>query len=265
MAKNSKDAYGAVGTTSLLSFDPDTLVIVTDPKHPLFDERAALEPEESMILNVKTYGVIQAITVCKNRDTGAVEVVYGRQRVKALREANRRLREAGEQPKFIQAKVTKAEGPELAAMVVVENEIRKDDTPMNRARKMSRLMERYGFAEDQVAVVFGCSVPTVKSTLALLEVSTPVRTAVEDGTINVTTAAKLAKLPAAEQRAKLAEVVNAGQGKTGHEKSKAVRKVVDADAIRMRSRKECKAWYDRLAPGSVEAKVLNWVMGGAWS
>jgi hypothetical protein len=36
MGKNSGQAMGAIGRDDLLYFDPDQLVIVDDPKHPLF-------------------------------------------------------------------------------------------------------------------------------------------------------------------------------------------------------------------------------------
>ena len=49
------------------------------------------EPTEEMIRNVMHFGVIEPIVVRKNQETGKTEVVAGRKRTKACREANRRL------------------------------------------------------------------------------------------------------------------------------------------------------------------------------
>src|SRR5271166_2387545 len=48
------------------------------------------EPTEEMIRNVMHFGVIEPIVVRKNQETGKTEVVAGRKRTKACREANRR-------------------------------------------------------------------------------------------------------------------------------------------------------------------------------
>jgi len=52
MGRNSKDVYGADGSTNMLSFSPDKLTIVTDPSHPLFDERHALPFDEATVERV---------------------------------------------------------------------------------------------------------------------------------------------------------------------------------------------------------------------
>lgn len=263
MAKNSKDAYGAVGTTSLLSFDPDTLVIVTDPKHPLFDERAKLEPDEAMILNVAAHGVLQPITVRKNPETGETEVVVGRQRVKATREANARRKARGETLLYVPARVTKAEDDKLAAMIVIENELRKDDSPINRARKAQRLRDNHGFGDEQIAVIFGCSVQTVRGMTALLDCTAAVRDAVNTGKVPVTVALKLGKLEPEAQREALVAAVNAGEGKVGHERAKAVRAAAGVKRSPVRGAREIGEMMERVQPGSEAFRVLTWVLGGA--
>ncbi|WP_330996353.1 hypothetical protein [Burkholderia gladioli] len=80
MAKNSKDAYGAKGKGNLLDFDPDDLTLVVDESHPLYDERVHWPLDEAMVRNIDFQGVLQPIEVSKNPETGATEVVTGRQR-----------------------------------------------------------------------------------------------------------------------------------------------------------------------------------------
>jgi ParB family chromosome partitioning protein len=59
-----------------------------------------------------------------------------------------------------------------------------------------------GHDEADAALVFGCSVNTVKNRLALLDLDGSVQKAVEEGAMNVTMALELSKLPPAEQQAR---------------------------------------------------------------
>ncbi len=78
----------------------------------------------------------------------------------------------------------------MAKYMVSENEIRRPDTPLGRAKKMSDALDR-GLDEDDIAVLFGCSVQTVRATLSLLEATQAVREAVEAGTVTVTRGASV--------------------------------------------------------------------------
>lgn len=82
---------------------------------------------------------------------------------------------------------------------------------------MSDALDR-GLDEDDIAVLFGCSVQTVRATLSLLEATQAVREAVEAGTITVTQARQLASLKPEEQREKVKQIETATAGITGHEK-----------------------------------------------
>ncbi|KVR93303.1 ParB/RepB/Spo0J family partition protein [Burkholderia vietnamiensis] len=262
MAKNSIDAYGAKGKGNVLDFDPGTLVLVTDPAHPLFDERVHWPVDENMVRNIMFQGVIQPIEVTKDPETGEVQVVTGRQRVKAAREANRRLVDRGEPPVTVPGIVRRIPRVDrasvLSAAIASENAIRQQETPLSTAAKMARQLRMR--SEADVAVLFGCNVQTVRATVALLDCCEAVQKAVDAGQINVTHARKLAKLEPSEQREKVAELVEAGEGKTGHARSRAQRAVVEGDsAPRMRSRKQVETAL-AAATGDVAA-ALRWVLG----
>jgi len=227
MAKNSIAAYGAQGKTNVLMFDPEDVLLVTDPKHPLFDERVNMPLSEGLVRNIMCYGVLEPIIVRKNPDTGVTEVVVGRQRVKAVREANKRLRERGEEPLSIPATVKRAEDSTLAGILVSENEQREADTPLGRARKMQRLLDM-GKTEDDLTIIFGFSKNTIKNTLALLECCADVKKAVDSGAIGVSVAYELSKLDPEEQRKTLDKMLKAGgstsaDGKGKHERSRKMR------------------------------------------
>lgn len=258
MAKNSIDAYGALGKSNVLFFDPDALHLVTDPKSPLYDIRVHSPVSEKLVLNIMHHGVLQAITINKDAETGLVDVVAGRQRVKAAREANRRLAAQGCEPIQVPAIVRRAEGRDLAGVMVSENEIREADSPIGRAQKMAKLIEM-GRSNEQLAILFGCGEQTIKHTLALLDTCAEVRAAVESGAVNVSQALKLGKLAPAQQREKVSALIEASEGATGHDKARKQRAVVEPGATRMRGRKEIVARMETLH--GVELDLLAWVLG----
>ena len=261
MAKNSIEAYGAEGKSNVLFFDPDKLTLVTDPKHSLYDERALRPFSEPMVLNIMALGIHTPIVITKDPESGQTLVVAGRGRVINAREANRRLRERGEEPVQVPGVARRTDSDGLAGVMVSENELRESDTPVGRARKMQRFVER-GRSHDAIAILFGCSTATVKHTLALLDAPAAVRKAVEAGEIGVTHAKKLAKLPPEQQRAKVAELKAAGASTKGHAKARAQRAVLGTTTPpKMRSRAEVQARHDESPLGSAERELLAWVLG----
>lgn len=262
MAKNSIDAYGAEGKSNVLFFDPDKLTLVTDEAHPLYDSRVHWPIDEAMVLNIMFHGVRQAIEVSKNPETGEVEVVTGRQRVKCAREANRRLRERGEPTLLvpaIAARVPAAQrGLVLSAAMASENTIRQQETAISRAEKMAKQLS-LGRGEGELAIIFGCSVATVRATLQLLECCSAVQTAVESGQIKVTHAKQLAKLDPDAQRAKVKELIAAGDGVKPHERARKQRQVLGESKPKMRTRVQVEK---ELASAAGErAATLRWVLG----
>jgi ParB family chromosome partitioning protein len=260
MAKNSIDAYGAAGKTNLLFFDPAALTLVTDETSPLYDERVHLPVDEDLARNIDYQGVLEPVLIQKNTETGAVEVVVGRQRVKAARLANEWRASRGVAPIQVPAVVHKGQRRDALDVIVSENEVRQADSPLGRAEKMRRLMA-IGRGESEIAIVFGCKAATVRSTMSLLECCAEVQRAVESGKVNVTHAKQLAVLSPAEQRTKVKELIAAGGDTTGHAKARAQRAVIDAGKPRMRTRKEIKAEIERAGPLSMRAQALEWVLG----
>ena len=98
MGRSSKDVWDADGSTNLLSFAPEKLKVVSDPTHPLFDERSTLPIDEMMVRNIQAFGVLEPVIVTRDAETGDVLVVDGRQRVRHALIANERLSAAGLPP-----------------------------------------------------------------------------------------------------------------------------------------------------------------------
>lgn len=211
MPKASRDALNAKGKRDTYMFDPEDLVLVTDEKHPLYDERVHLPIDEALVLNIMhapdgvPQGVIEPITVVRNQETGKVEVLVGRQRVKAAREANKRLKKAGLEQVRVPALIQRAQGYRAMGILISENELRQNDTPLGRAKKAQRYID-LGRSEDEVAVLFGISKASVKNMLGLLDAPAAVRNAVEAGQITVSEGYRLSKLEPDEARDKVAEL-----------------------------------------------------------
>ncbi|MBH3010578.1 hypothetical protein I5M88_00240 [Serratia marcescens] len=258
MAKNSTDAYGASGKTNVLNFEPERLHLVTDRSHPLYDERIHLPLDEAMVLNIMVQGVLEPIIVWKDPETGLSCVVDGRQRVRHAIEANKRLAVAGKDLLFVPAVTKRGSAVRMAQAMISANEIRRADTPLGRAKKMADALER-GHDEEDLSLMFGVGVQTIRATLTLLDATQAVKDAVESGDITVTQARQLANLTPDEQREKVKEVEAATVGTKGHEKARRQRQVIGDAKPRLKSRKEITKALEG-ASGDY-AQALRWVLG----
>lgn len=281
MAKNSKDAYGAVGESKVLHFDPGDLLVVDDPKHALYDERVDMPLSAELVANILHHGrVLEPVIVRKNPETGKLEVVAGRQRVRAVREIQKRgdifkalperlQQKRGKDAWRVPALIDRAKDDDLAEVMVSENEIRLSDSPMVRAEKMRRLLGR-GKTENELTVLFGCSPQTVKNTLGLLDATATVRKAVDSGRISVKAAYSLAKMQPAEQKERVAALLTEAPTTPGKKNKKArrAREIVDGKPV-FRSEKDVKKLRDELATTEsikenyrhAALATLDWVMG----
>lgn len=257
MPKASRDNLNNKGKKDAYTFDPEDLVLVEDPKHPLYDKRVHLPVSESLVLNMMhapdgvPQGVLEPITVARDPDSNKILVVIGRQRVKAAREANKRLRKAGLEPFWVPAIMSARHmKPHRAlGMIISENEGRQDDTPLGRAEKAKQYLE-LGRDETEVAVLFGVSAAAVKNWVALLEAPAVVRNAVEAGKISISDGYKLAKLDPAEAKAKVDELLEHAPrtpGKKRNSNAKKAREIVNGGKEKDKEPKISKRGEDAVA------------------
>ena len=208
MGKSSVDTYGASGQSKVMHFKPEDLVIVKDEKQALYDDRASQELSDEFVCNIDFYGVLEPILVRKNTEDGKIEVVAGRQRVRAAIEANKRRKKRGDKLLLVPAIINRGDDLKMMGVMASENEARVANTPMQRATLMQRMLDR-GADEKGVATAMSCSVATVKNHLALMEAPAAVRNAVQNGKVSAAVGYKLARLPAAEAKEKLAKATAA--------------------------------------------------------
>lgn len=278
MPKASRDSLNAKGKRDTYMFDPEDLVLVTDEKHPLYDERVHLPIDEALVLNMMfapdgvPMGVIEPISVVRNAETGKVEVMVGRQRVKAAREANKRLKKAGLEPIRVPAMIQRASAHRAMGMLISENENRQDDTPIGRAKKAQRYLD-LGRDIKEISVLFGISEASVKNMLALLDAPAAVRNAVEAGKISTSDGYKLSKLEPQEAKEKVAELMEHAPrtpGKKRSKNAKKAREIVSGGAAPKISKKaedavavDIAAWINENFE-DFDPSLVNGIRSGAW-
>lgn len=274
MAKN----YGAESKSDLLRMDPDKLTIVTERGHELYDERVDLPIDEEKVASVLAVGVVEPIIIRENGrhppgvfPDGAtpliLEVVDGRQRVRWVREANRRLALAGRPPQTIPAIVRIDSGDEKVAMeiMIATNEIRTADPPSISAAKALRMQER-GASVEAVARALGKPVTETKHLLAMAGLDHASKEALDKGVLPLVDAERLASLPKAERVAIVREAAASPEAK---KKTKQIL-AKQAEARRAPTRSYVRAVRTKAEIAEAMAafkqdgqgyKVLAWVLG----
>lgn len=251
----------AIAGTRLNAFglDPDTIILVEDAESALYDERTEIPLSPELIKSIQAHGVLEPVLVRKNGNR--VECIDGRQRVKAAREVNRRLKAEGAPTIKVPAMVKRGEDHEVFAMMVTANENRIDDDPITKAKKAQRFLDM-GRNTKEAAVHFGVTEGTLKSWVRLLDCAPEVRKAVAQGKLGATDAAKkFASLDREKQTEALREVLAkqtsvtdavAKRGGSGHAKRQAG---VSRTALRRMYQAENTPFTPR------ELALIGWISG----
>jgi ParB family chromosome partitioning protein len=255
---------GSVGRGDRYFFTPEDLIIIgldtkDSEEHALYDERIKLPVHEGMVASIKVYGVIEDVVVRKNGP--ACEVVDGRQRVRAARQANLELKRDGKAEVRIPVTTRKGDDGEMLGVSVATNEQRTADSPIVRAKKAQKMLDQ-GREKPYVAMSFGVSQVVLNGLLALLELDRSVQKAVEAGELSVSAAAKLVRLKREDQRAKLAEVREKAKTTGKRPTAKDTKQAADPSAVVAPSKARIRAVCDAL-PNSPERDALEWVLGRA--
>ena len=196
-----KTALDAKRGTLFLVPPEDITIIGLDtedgPEHPLFDERVLLPVDEALARNIQIHGVIEPVVIRKNGDD-VIEVIDGRQRVRSARLANKRLEAEGKEPVLVPVVRRVGVDAQHYGVMISANELRRDDTPLARARKAGRYLAM-GRTEEDAAEQFGVDVATVRGWLRLLDLAPEVQEAVEAGKLSALAAKQVAGLTREEQ------------------------------------------------------------------
>ena len=205
---------GVVGRKDMSTADPDDLVIVDTPGHPLYQPARNIKPlEEWMVLSIMANGVIQAIKVVRGpmvKGRWTLEVVYGRQRVRHAREANKRLRAAGLPTIMIEVIIIDRSPEQLRMMVEIENTHRTDYTPYELATTAAESLARGASEEAVCNRSFKGDKVLMRRHLDILRCCPEVQRAVIDGDLNFKAIDSLVKLSLEEQAAEVSKLQAAG-------------------------------------------------------
>ena len=191
---------------NMFAVNPEDTTVITDPTHPLCDPEGNDYPvNEAMVQSITRGGVRFPAIVWKDGET--LIVVDGRQRRKNVIEANERLTTAGKSGEdLILLPVVLFRGTLAEAAQLMEelNEIRRENSPIVRAKRFKRMIER-GRSTAEIAAILGKTVQTIDKALSLLDCSEKVQRLVETGEMTQTEALKLTSLPRAAQDSAVVE------------------------------------------------------------
>ncbi len=203
-------------------------------------------------------------------DGDAIEVIAGRGRTKAALEANRRLKAEGKPTILIPAMVKGGSDADLFGIVISENEIRREDSMVNKGEKARRLLNM-GQTVQQIAVTFGVTRQAVDSWLAVQQLPGEIKDAVESGELSATAAIQLAGagLSREEQVTRFRDLKRQGTKPTVKTVRSAATAKDNKPAPKMRSRKEITAMLDSDIPSPCNVRgyemgfkdALRWVLG----
>jgi ParB-like chromosome segregation protein Spo0J len=174
------------------------------------------EHYDEYINYMRLHGVVKPIVF--RRDGDRILVVDGRTTVRVARvvaplwEADRRAEGVKDAKFMIPAVVRKGTADELFCASRAANRRRPEDSPIEQAKDVARLVNG-GATTEQAAVRLGLPVARAGQLLTLLELHPKVQRQVGAG-VSLDAAVKLAKLPEAEQVAKLAEIQATGEKPT---------------------------------------------------
>lgn len=254
--KRSRTAIDAPRGTHF-NIEPERLVLVEDKEHPLYDVRVHLAPDENMVRSVMAHGVVETIVARKNGD--AVEVIDGRQRVKAAIEANKRFAAEGASARVRVPTILRNEDTDAddAVLMVLTNEIRRDDDIVTKAGKAKHLAD-FGKTPQEIALAFGVAPATIKAWLRVHELAGIVKAAIRDGQIGAGEAvAALADLPKNEQSVALAKLVEtSGMSRRGAKRQPgAAKRATPMARLRALARADADVFTRR------EQLLIAWVFG----
>lgn len=192
---------------------PEDLVIVgldtgDTEEHPLYDPRALLPVDEALVASMThegfNFGAIEVSMVGHQ-----LLVVDGRRRVKAAREANKRLVARGKEPIRVRTFVESGSKADLFGIMVAANAFRLDLGPLEKAELVQRYLG-YGRSPKEAARRFGVTDETIRCLRKLLKLDDSIKDAIRAGKISANKAMQLVDLDPEEQLEAMNEALEGG-------------------------------------------------------
>lgn len=131
-----------------------------------FQPRRTFEDDKLKELadSIKEHGVLQAVVLSNDDDGEGYILVAGERRCRAARMAGL---------KTVPAAIKKIDRKGMLEIALIENLQREDLNPVEEARAYLKLMEEFGYTQDELARRLGRSRPAVANSIRLLSLSEP--------------------------------------------------------------------------------------------
>jgi ParB family chromosome partitioning protein len=155
-----------------------------------------VERLEDLASSIRLYGVLQPIVVRRTED--GYQLVTGERRWRASQLAG--LKE-------IPAVLRDYTDVEMTAVALVENLQREDLNPIEEAIAYRRLIDEFGFTQEEISAKVGKSRPFIANTVRLLNLPAVVQEHVSRGTMTPGQARPLLVLPTTEMQIEAAEEI----------------------------------------------------------
>jgi ParB family chromosome partitioning protein len=217
-----------------------TLVPVEEISSNPYQPRCAFDEERLAELadSIKMYGVLQPIVVRRYND--GYQLVTGERRWRASQLAGLRV---------VPAVVRDYSDTEMTAVALVENLQRENLNPIEEAIAYRRLIDEFGYTQEEVSRKVGKSRPFIANTVRLLNLPTAVQEYVSRGTMTPGQVRPLLVLPTPQMQIEAAnEVVNRALTARGAEE---LARNWNAKKTRRIARR------DRHAPSKAEMRELS--------
>ncbi|MFO7952889.1 MAG: ParB/RepB/Spo0J family partition protein [Bacillota bacterium] len=120
-----------------------------------FDETKLKE----LTASVKEHGILQAVVVTPEGESGNYTLVAGERRCRAARLAGL---------KTVPAVVRSVDSKTMLEIALIENLQREDLNPVDEALAYRRLIKEYSYTQDELAQRIGCSRPAIANSIRLL-------------------------------------------------------------------------------------------------
>lgn len=216
--------FGSEGRKDLHLYDPNKLLIVTDPANVLCQEIRNKTPTPKWLVNsILRNGVTTPIKCRRGAKVDGefqMEIVVGRQRVKAAREANKILVKQGKDPVTVKVESVVGDDAYMLFLMQSENSERVEMSALEKAETAAMAINRGTPEQKVVTDSFRGNKADYERHMALLNCHAEVIAAVEDGRLSIKAIDTLTALPRERQRAVLARME--ADGKTGPREAKEI-------------------------------------------
>lgn len=144
-----------------------------------------------LVESIRLHGLIQPVAVLAG--VGGYDLVAGERRWRAYRRLAEKDERFAEIPAVVLPAPSGDAGTAALVLGLLENVVREDLAPGDRAAAVARLRESTGWGYEKIAEFLGLGLRTVTDLAAIAEAPEPVVEAVNEGRVTLKQAAKVAR------------------------------------------------------------------------